>query len=87
MLSKTVGRVVRPVLGFLNRRVLGKLPEEAITGSLQKEKPLDEEDAKELEEAISLQLQAEGNIGKLDEELISEVMTGSSSSSDEKVVS
>ena len=45
------------------------------------------ERAKELEEAISSQLQAEGNIGKSDEELISEVMTGSSSSSDEKVVS
>ena len=88
VLSKTVGRVVRPVLGFLNRRVLGKLPEEAITGSLQEEKPLEEEDAKkELEEAISSQLKAEGNIGKSDEELIAEVMTGSSSSSDEKVVS
>ena len=76
VLSKTVGLVVRPVLGFLNRRVLGKLPEEAITGSLQEEKPLDDEDAKELEEelqrAISSQLQAEGKIGKSDEELISD---------------
>ena len=90
VLSKTVGRVVRPVLGFLNRRVLGKLPEEAISGSLQEEKPLEEEDdTTALEEAISSQLKAEESniIGKSDEELISEVMTGSSSSSDEKVVS
>ena len=90
VLSKTVGRVVRPVLGFLNRRVLGKLPEEAITGSLQEEKPL-EEDTKDIEEAISSQLEAESNIGKSDEELISEVMTGSSSvgseKTDEKIVS
>ena len=93
VLSKTVGRVLRPVLGFLNRRVLGKLPEEAITGSLQEEKPLGE-DADDIKKVISTQLEAEGSliIGKSDEELISEVMTDSASSSgseksDEKVVS
>ena len=92
VLSKTVGRVIRPVLGFLNRRVLGKLPEEAITGSLQEEKPL-EEDADDIKKVISTQLEAEGSlIGKSDEELISEVMTDSASSSgseksDEKVAS
>ena len=86
VLSKTVGRVLRPVLGFLNRRFLGKLPEEAITGSLQEEKPLDEEDAKELQRAIPSQLQAEGNIGKTDEELILDAMTGNEKT-DEKVVS
>mmetsp|Transcript_23868 Transcript_23868/g.51660 ORF Transcript_23868/g.51660 Transcript_23868/m.51660 type:complete len:523 (-) Transcript_23868:37-1605(-) len=74
VLGKTVGRVIRPVLGFLNRRVLGKLPEEAVSGSLQEEKPLEEE----IGEIISKQLEVETKIGKTDEELISEVMTGSS---------
>jgi hypothetical protein len=38
ILSRTVGRVAR----FANRRLLGKLPEEALTGSFQEEKPLAE---------------------------------------------
>ena len=36
LLSRTVGRVA----GFANRRLLGKLPEEALTGSFHEEKPL-----------------------------------------------
>jgi hypothetical protein len=36
VLSRTVGKVA----GFANRRLLGKLPEEALTGSFQEEKPL-----------------------------------------------
>jgi hypothetical protein len=38
----TVGRAVRPILRFANRRILGRLPEEAITGSFQEEKPIEE---------------------------------------------
>lgn len=38
----TLGRAVRPILRFANRRILGKLPEEAVTGSYQEEKPLEE---------------------------------------------
>jgi hypothetical protein len=38
----TVGRALRPILRFANRRILGRLPEEAITGSFQEEKPLEE---------------------------------------------
>ena len=38
ILGKTVGRVAR----FANRRVLGRLPDEALTGSFQEEKPLEE---------------------------------------------
>jgi hypothetical protein len=77
VLGNTVGRVGR----FLGRRLLGRLPEEAVTGSFQKEKPLKVVNMTKLEEVVELENGQEKSESKYeehitfkeDEELLEEV--------------